>query len=109
MSGQQLREVDCADDSATNDVAVVIVLFFVHVGGEEHAEGDPGDPDASGSHIVIWRPGLGTVGSSKYQIGDEGFSERKLCAPAPTAAMPAGVITLLGAPLWAPSPRQRSG
>ena len=63
MSGRRLREVDCADDSATNDVAVVMVLFFVHVGGEEQAEGDP---DAGGSQIVFWRPGLGTVGGSKY-------------------------------------------
>jgi hypothetical protein len=34
----------------------------------------------------------------------EGFSGRKLRVVTPAVAMPAGIVTLLRAPLWVPSP-----
>ena len=59
-------------------------------------------------HVVgAW---LGDSGWSEISgAGLEGFSERNSSAPAPTAAVPAGVVALMGALLWVPSPHQGSG
>lgn len=55
------------------------------------------------TQIVCWKLGSRTVGGPRCQCG-EGFFGRKLSAPAPTSATPAGVVTLLRAALWLLSP-----
>ena len=50
------------------------------------------------------KAGFGAERGQMVGVG-EGFSGRKLCVSTPTAAMPAGVVTLLGAALWVPFPR----
>jgi hypothetical protein len=52
---------------------------------------------------------LGGSGRLSSRAWCEATSGRKLSAEAPTTAMPAGVVTLLGASLWVPSPRYGSG
>ena len=47
MPGRRPRKMACTGDSAASDVAVVMVVFSVHVGGVELAEGDPGVGSAS--------------------------------------------------------------
>jgi hypothetical protein len=47
-----------------------------------------------------------TLGDSGQAVGVcEGFSGRKLRVVTLAAAMPAGIVTLLRAPLWVPFPR----
>jgi len=100
--------VDCAGDSPASDAAVVVVPFFGHVDGEERTLGDFGVGGASASSTLGSCVGDLTLGQrAQAEDGEryEGFSGRKLSASAPTAAMPAGTVTLLGAPLRLPSPR----
>jgi hypothetical protein len=49
MLGRRPWKVDCADDSAASDVAVVVASLFGHVDGMEQTVGDPGVGDASAS------------------------------------------------------------
>jgi hypothetical protein len=53
----------------------------------------------------VLEAGLGGDGRSDLSGVREGFSGRKLSVSTPTAAMPVGTVTLLGAPLRLPSPR----
>jgi hypothetical protein len=46
---------------------------------------------------------LKDIGQSKLSGVCEGFFGRKLCVSTPTTTTPAGVVTLLRAPLWLPS------
>ena len=62
----------------------------------------------SNSRIVVWSSYSRLVGDLSVWMLCEGFFERKLSAPAPMAAMPAGTVTLLGALLCLPSSRQDS-
>jgi hypothetical protein len=52
-------------------------------------------------HIVFWRPDSGQR-VFRFVGVREGFSGRKPRVLTPMAVMPAGIVTLLGAPLWVP-------
>jgi hypothetical protein len=111
MPGWRLRKVDCVDSSAASDVAAVVVFLFGHVDGVERTVGYPGVGDASTLLATRSRFGGLTQDSGRLSSREwcEDFSGRKLSALAPTAAMPAGVVSLLRASLWLSSPRYGSG
>jgi hypothetical protein len=56
------------------------------------------------SQIVVQRPNSELAGSLRSREWCESFFGRKLSASALMTVMPAGVVTLLGALLWLPSP-----
>ena len=104
MPGRQPWKVVCTDVSAASGVTVVMVLSSDHVDGEELDDGVPG-VGGSNSQVVVWRSYSRWMGDMSVWMWCEGFSEQKLSAPAPMAAMPVGIVTLLGALLWLPSAR----
>ena len=104
MPGGRPWKAVCAGVSAASDMTAVMVLSLDHVDGEERAAGVPG-VGGSNSQIVVRRSYSGLMDDSSMRTLCEGFFERKLCAPAPMAAMPVGTVTLLGASFWLPSPR----
>jgi hypothetical protein len=108
MPGRRPWKVGCTDGSPTSDVAAVMVHFFGHVGGEERTLGDfgVGGVSALAAPDHMSEAYLGDSGRGwKTGSGTKVFSERKLSALAPSAAMPMGIVTLLGAPMWLPSLR----
>jgi hypothetical protein len=111
MPGQRPRKVDCADVSAASDVAVVVVFLFGLVDGVEQTVGNPGVGDASALAAPRSRFGGLTRDSGRLSSREwcEDFFGRKLSALAPTATVPAGVVSLLRAALWLSSPRYGSG
>jgi hypothetical protein len=52
----------------------------------------------------VLKAGLGDKRRSDWEHVCKGFSDRNLRVLTPMAAMPAGVVTLLGVSLWVPSP-----
>jgi hypothetical protein len=99
--------------SSAVDVSVVMALLFGHADGEERVAGDPGVGGAPARHRQrpdrVGRPDSETLGGIRYEAWREGFSGRKLSVLTPTAAMSAGVATLLRALLWVPSPCRAPG
>jgi hypothetical protein len=90
--------VDHTGVSSAIDVAVVMALLFDHEDGEERVAGDSGVGGASAMATPrsCRRPDSDTLGGLRYEAWREGFSGRKLSVLMPTAAMSAGVATLLG-------------
>ena len=99
------------DGSTVSDEAVVMTNLFGHAGGEEWVAGFLVLAALRQSQLPnrVLEAGLRTVGGSTYQTWCEDFSERKLSAFAPMAAMLAGIITLLGASLWVAQSRWGPG
>jgi hypothetical protein len=94
-----------------SDVVAAVVSLFGHVDGMERTVEDPGVGDASAlaAPRSRFRGLTRRQRAAEFRERSEDFSGRKLSALAPTAAMPAGVVTLLGASLWLSSPRYGSG
>ena len=111
MPGRRPWKVDRTVDSTASDVAAVVVSLFGHVDGVERTVGDPGAGGASA--LTALRSRFGDLTrrqrAAKFWERCEDFSEPKLNTLAPTAAMPVGVVTLLGASLWLSSPCYGSG
>jgi hypothetical protein len=91
MPGRRSWKLDCADGSPASDVAAVMVPFFGHVGGEERTWGTLvlavfrlASPESCVGGLP-WRQRAWTEDGEQH----EGFSERKLSASNPSAAMPA--------------------
>jgi hypothetical protein len=103
--------VDCADSSTANDVVAVVASLFGHVDGVERTVGDPSAGDASA--LATPRSRFGNLTreqrAAEFSGVVRGFFGRKLSASAPTAAMPAGIVTLLGLLLWLSSLHYGSG
>jgi hypothetical protein len=102
--------VERAGVSSASNIAVVMVFFLGHSGGNEQDSGRPWWWRRFGydiSQIVTedqaWSLRWIRVGVCV------GFSGRKPRVLTPTVAMPVGVITLLGAPLWVPSRARAPG
>lgn len=111
MPGWRPRKVDCAGVSSASVVAVVVVSPLGHVDGEERVMGGLGVGGASASAIPdrVLAAYLGDNERGGRRGAFEGFSGRKLCASAPSAAMPAGIVTFLGASMRLPFARQGFG
>jgi hypothetical protein len=87
------------------DVAMVMVLSFGHLGGKGQTTGVPG----GGGALAMSSPRSRVEGRARGQAlidggSGRGFSRRKLCVSTPVPTMPAGIVTLLGAVFWVPSP-----
>jgi hypothetical protein len=90
--------------SLASDVAVVMVLVRGHLGGEEQDSRRPWWWRPFGydiSLIMLRRPSSETASDPIAGVCI-GFFGRKPRILTLTAAMPAGVVTLLGVPLWVP-------
>jgi hypothetical protein len=111
MPGWRPRKGDCAGGSTASDMAAVVVSLLGHVDGVERTVGDLGVGSASVLAAPRSRFGDLTRGqrAAKFSGAVRGFFfGRKLSASAPAAAMPVGVVTLLGASVWLSSPRYGS-
>jgi hypothetical protein len=96
MPGWRPWKVHCAVGTAASDVAAVVVFLFGYVDGVDQTVGDPGVGGAS------------TLAAPRSWFG--GLTrEQQAAVLSGMVAMPAGVVSLLGASLWSTSPCYGSG